>query len=63
VYWQGWISDVSHAPQIDEAIWTSIEQLDLLNNTESKAEPRLGSWPPPVGDFASAAFHQAFRAG
>ena len=42
MYWRGRTSDVSQAPQIDEVIWTSIEQWDPLNNTESKAEPRWG---------------------
>jgi hypothetical protein len=33
VYWQGWISDVSHALDIDAAIWKSIEEWSLLNPT------------------------------
>jgi hypothetical protein len=39
VYWQTWTSDVSHALDIDAAIWESIEEWNLLNNTGNKAEP------------------------
>ena len=38
VYWQGWISDVSYALDIDAAIWKSIADWDLINNTESQAQ-------------------------
>jgi hypothetical protein len=38
VYWQGWTSDISHALDIDAAIWKSIADWNLLNNTESQAQ-------------------------
>jgi hypothetical protein len=38
VYWQGWISDVSHSIDIDAAIWKSIEDWDLLNNSGAQAD-------------------------
>ena len=39
VYWQGWISDVTHAVDIDAAIWKSIEDWDLLNKPAAQANP------------------------
>ena len=40
VYWQGWISDISHALDIDAAIWKFIADWDLKDNTESQTAKR-----------------------
>jgi hypothetical protein len=38
VYWQGWVSDVSRALDIDAAIWKSIEDWNLLSKPAAQAE-------------------------
>jgi hypothetical protein len=40
VFWKAWTSDVSHVPDIDVAIWKSIEDWNLLNKTEAQAGQR-----------------------
>jgi hypothetical protein len=43
VYWQGWTLDVSHALEIDAAIWKSIEDWNLFKNPTAQADaPRTG---------------------
>jgi len=37
VYWKAWISDVSHALDVDRAIWNSIEEWSLLNKPAAQA--------------------------
>jgi hypothetical protein len=37
VYWQGWISDVSHALEIDATIFNSIEDWNLMNKPAAQA--------------------------
>lgn len=40
MYWKAWTSDVSHALDIDAAIWKSIEDWNLLDNTAAQAAQR-----------------------
>jgi hypothetical protein len=38
VYWKAWISDISHALDIDREIWNSIEEWNLLNKLGAHAD-------------------------
>lgn len=40
VYWTVWTLDVSHAPEIDAAIWKSIEAWNLLDKAAAQPERR-----------------------
>jgi hypothetical protein len=37
MFWKAWTSDLSHVPDIDAAIWKSIEEWNLLKTAESQA--------------------------
>src|SRR5882724_1292025 len=43
VYWKAWISDISHALDIDRAIWDSIEKWNLFNKSEAPAGADVGT--------------------
>jgi hypothetical protein len=40
VYWQVWTSDISHALEIDSAIWKSLSEWNLLPTPEAQTGPR-----------------------
>lgn len=39
VYWQTWTSDISHGLDINEAIWKTLAEWNLLNNTHDQTGP------------------------